>query len=139
MVAMMHSINTVTFGETGLIGDGISVSDALTNQLDVGRATKPGSRLPHPGESVFVLKKVRPFGAFSAIGAGLHQRLVCVLFEVLEFGLTLQQALNQPSLGSTIQFWWVGKQSQNVGSGRFNPELVEQVKEMGLHLVDNPP
>jgi gamma-glutamyltranspeptidase/glutathione hydrolase len=139
MVAMMHSINTVTFGETGLIVDGISVSDALTNQLDVARATKPGSRLPDPGEPVFVLKKGRPYGTFSAIGAGLHQRLVCVLFEVLEFGLTPQQALNQPSLGFTIRFWWVGKHSQNVGSGQFNPELVEQVKEMGLHLIDNPP
>jgi hypothetical protein len=57
MVAMMHTTNTVTFDETGLIVDGVSVSDSVTNQLDVVRTTKPGARLPDPGAPVVVLKE----------------------------------------------------------------------------------
>jgi gamma-glutamyltranspeptidase/glutathione hydrolase len=135
MVAMMHTINTVSYGETGLIVDGVSVSDSLTNQLDVARRTKPGARLPDSGDSVVVFKNAQPFGVFSAIGAGMHQRLTCVLFDVFEFGMTPQQALNQPSLGLTIQLGFLGRNRQTIGSGQIDHEVAERVKAMGFNLV----
>ena len=92
MAAMMHSINTITFGETGLIIGGVSVSDAVTNQLDVARATKPGLASPILAHPVVVLNHGQPFGAVPSIGAGLHQRLAnTALFSILEFGMTPQQ------------------------------------------------
>jgi gamma-glutamyltranspeptidase / glutathione hydrolase len=135
MAALMHSINTVSFGETGLIIDGVSVSDSLTNQLDVAANTKPGSRLPDPGAPLVITRDGKAFGAFSAIGAGLHQRLTGVLYDVLQFQMTPQQALNKPSLGMTIRFGPFGRYLQTIGSGRIDPEVAERLKEMGLNLV----
>jgi gamma-glutamyltranspeptidase len=104
----------------------------------VARRTKPGARLPDPCAPVAVLKDGKPFGAFSTIGAGLHERLTSVLFDVLEFNKTPQQALNQPSLGSTIRFWFIGRNRQTIGSGKLDPRVTEGVKALGLNLVYDP-
>ena len=37
-----------------------------------------------------------------------------------------------------MRFWQIGRNRQNVGSGRFDPEIVARVKEMGLYLVYHP-
>lgn len=148
MVAMLHTINSVTFGETGLIVGGVSVPDALTNQLDVAKTTEPGTRLPDPGAPVLVLKNGKPFGVFSTIGAGLHPRLVNVLFSILSLNKTPQEALNMPSLGFTLNLPSSGLDLgalnslwgsyQTISTGKIAPEIEEQLEEMGLELVYNP-
>lgn len=141
MAAMLHTINTVSFGEGGLVIDGVSIPDALTNQLDVARATEPGTRLPDPGAPTIVLKDGKPFAAFSTIGAGLHPRLASVMMNVLDFGMTPGEALNQPALGFTMNFDGVlGKlwgSYQTVTAGKFSPEFEQAVSAMGLDIVYN--
>jgi gamma-glutamyltranspeptidase/glutathione hydrolase len=139
MVAMVHSIETLVYGETGLVIGGISISDGLTNQLDVARATKPGSRLPGPLESVLVFKNEQPYGAFSSIGAGLHERLLPVLYGALGFGRTLEEVWNQPAFGYS-QHFLLGRldQAQVITSGAFAPGVIERVREMGIRLVVSP-
>jgi len=142
MAALTHSINTVTYGETGLVIGGVSVPDALTNQREVVAVVPPGSKLPAPVSPVIIMKDGVPFGAFSTIGAGLHERLVNVLYSVLSFGMTPQEALNQPSLASAIAlpgFW--GRllgEHQTIGSGTIDPAVLEQVEKMGIDCVYNP-
>lgn len=152
MVAMLHSINAVTFGETGLIVGGVSVPDALTNQLDVAKVTEPGTRLPDPGAPVLIVKNGQPFGVFSTIGAGLHPRLVNVLFNIMSFDMTPQEALNAPSLGFTLthpsSYFGEGAigsivnslwgNYQTISSGQIDPNIIEQLENMGLDIVYNP-
>jgi hypothetical protein len=64
----------------------------------------------------------------------MHQRLTCVLFDVLEFHMTPQQALNQPSLGLTIRFGLIGRNRQSIGSGQIDPQVARRVQAMGLNL-----
>jgi gamma-glutamyltranspeptidase/glutathione hydrolase len=141
MAAMLHTINAISYGETGLVIDGISVPDALTNQLDVARETTPGERLPDPGAPAVVLKDGKPFAAFSTIGAGLHPRLVSVMHNVLDFGMTPAEALDQPALGFTLNFpGFKGRlwgSYQTVTSGEFPPEFEGMVSDLGLDIVYN--
>jgi gamma-glutamyltranspeptidase/glutathione hydrolase len=142
MAALTHSINTVTYGETGLVIDGVSVPDALTNQREVAAVVPPGDRLPDPVSPVIILREGQPLGAFSTIGAGLHERLVNVLYSVLAFDMTPQEALNQPSLAFAMAlpgfFGRLLGEHQTIGSGAIDPEVLEQVSEMGLDCVYNP-
>ncbi len=142
IVALTHSINTLTYGETGLVIGGVSVPDALTNQKDVAAWVPPGDRLPDPTCPAVIFKDGRPFGGFSSIGAGLHERMVNVLFSVLWFDMTPQEALNQPSMGLSLAFpGWFGAllgEHQTIGTGTIDADVIEATEEMGLDLAYTP-
>lgn len=137
MAAAVHSINTVCFGETGLVIDGVSISDALNHQLDVARQTKPGGRLPDPTSPLVILKDGRPFGAFAGIGAGLHQRMLSVLVSVLDFHMSPGEALAQPALGFSINLPGImkGRGEQTLSAGRLPPAMIKTLKARGLRVV----
>jgi gamma-glutamyltranspeptidase/glutathione hydrolase len=61
MAAVLHSINTVLWGGTGIFVDGVSIPDSATfQQLQIARI-KPGDRLPDTTNPVIVLKNDKPY------------------------------------------------------------------------------
>jgi len=141
MAAVLHTINSVVYGGTGLVIEGVSLPDAITNELDVARVTEPGTRLPDAGAPVLVLKDGKPFGGFSTIGAGLHPRLVSVVHSVLNYDMSPGEALAQPALGFTLNFpglWGsLWGSYQTVSSGAVDPEIVQALSDKGLDVVYN--
>ncbi len=141
MAALLHTINTLSFGESGLVIDGVSVPDSLVYQLDVARITPGGERLPDPTCLAVVLKSGKPYAAFSSIGAGLHERAVTVIHNVLDFGMTPGEANNQPAYGESLNFpGWLGTiwgSYQTLTTGELSLEFEEQVADKGLEIVFN--
>jgi hypothetical protein len=56
VAAILHSINTIGWGATGIFVDGISIPDSATFQQPVIAKLKPGDRLPDTTNPVIVLK-----------------------------------------------------------------------------------
>ncbi len=141
MAAVVHSINTVSWGTTGIFVDGISIPDSGIFQQGMMAQIEPGSRLPDPTNPGLVLRDGKPFMAFSSIGSGLHQRTIGGLISVLDFGLTPGEAVDKPALGS-FSFGALaedasGPAAQGVGVGDYSPDFIAEVEEMGQPIEED--
>jgi gamma-glutamyltranspeptidase len=74
--------------------------------------------------------------AFGSIGSGLHIRTVASLLGVIDFKLTPQQAINQPSLGC---FEFGGVDKLTVGTKEFAPEYLQAVRDLGQNVIESDP
>ncbi len=136
MAAMVHSINTVSWGTNGLNIDGISIPDSAAIQVSAVAATVPGERLPDPTNPGLVMKDGKPFLGFASIGAGLHQRTTAALISVLDFGMTPQQAIDAPAFGFT-EFTAQGMGgAQTMGKGDLSAEMIAEVAELGMEIKE---
>ncbi len=133
VVALVHTINCASWGETGIFVDGVSIGDAAADQQDLIARTGPGKRLPDPTEPLIVTQDGRPVAAFASIGAGLHQKTFSVLLDLLGAGASIADAVNAPSL-HLPEFGAQGKSRPVVFEGDFAPELLDRVKELGLDV-----
>jgi gamma-glutamyltranspeptidase/glutathione hydrolase len=96
IAAITHSINSVYWGKTAIVIDGISIGDPAAFQQAQLATVKPGERLPAPTETGVVLKKGKPVLGFASMGAGLHHRTFQCLLDVMHFGMSVDEAINTP-------------------------------------------
>jgi gamma-glutamyltranspeptidase / glutathione hydrolase len=138
IAAVCHSINAVSWGASGINIEGISIPDSASFQREAIAAVPPGSRLPDPTNPGLVVLDGKPFMGFSSIGAGLHVRTVGALVNVLDFGMTPQQAIAEPSLGM-LQFGPLeaGPPALSVGVNEFTPEFRARMGELGQPVIEN--
>jgi gamma-glutamyltranspeptidase/glutathione hydrolase len=136
MAAMVHSINTVSFGTNGLNIDGISIPDSAAIQVSAVAATVPGERLPDPTNPGLVMKDGKPYLGFASIGAGLHQRTTAALVSVLDFGMSPQQAIDAPAFGFTDFSKGGMGGAQTMGKGELSPEMIAEVAELGMEIKE---
>ena len=97
VAALTHSCNAVVWGTTGIFVAGVSVPDSASFQQEAIKQAGPGNRLPDPMCPLILTRDGKPFLATSAIGAGIHERNVQVLANVLEFGMDAQAAVDAPA------------------------------------------
>jgi gamma-glutamyltranspeptidase/glutathione hydrolase len=138
IAAVCHSINAVSWGATGINVDGVSIPDSASFQREAIAKVAPGERLPDPTQPGLVVLNGKPFMGFSSIGAGLQNRTLGALVNVMDFGMTPQQAIDEPSLGSFL----FGVQAEGgpplaVGKGDLTPEFIAKVGELGQPIVEN--
>ncbi len=133
VVALVHTINCASWGETGIFVDGVSIGDAAADQQDQIARAGPGQRLPDPTEPLIVTKDDKPFAAFSSIGSGLHQRTLSVLMNALGSGMSLEDAVNAPSI-HLPEFDETGKSRPVVFEGDFDAALIDRVRALGLDV-----
>ncbi|MYB07829.1 MAG: hypothetical protein F4Y24_15915 [Gemmatimonadetes bacterium] len=141
IAAVVHSINTVSWGTTGIFVDGISIPDSGIFQQGMMAQIEPGSRLPDPTNPGLVLRDGKPFMGFSSIGSGLHQRTIGGLISVLDFGLTPSEAVDKPALGSfsfsALAEDGSGPAAQGVGIGDYPAEFIAEVEAMGQPIDED--
>ncbi|MFC4311964.1 gamma-glutamyltransferase [Steroidobacter flavus] len=138
IATVCHSINAVSWGASGINVEGVSIPDSASFQRDDIAKIKPGSRLPDPSNPGLIVRNGKPFMGFSSIGAGLHLRTLGALVNVIDFGMTPQQAINEPSLGMFV----LGAPGETtpplaIGAKDFSPAFIERVGELGQKLVEN--
>jgi gamma-glutamyltranspeptidase/glutathione hydrolase len=134
MVALTHTINTDTWGTTGLFVGGVSVPDsAAFQQLEVANAG-PGNRLPNAMSPMIFLRWGRPVLGSSAIGTSLHEKTLAVLAGIFEFGLKGEAALTAPSplFADYAQMPPVAR----VEEGTFAAAVLEEVRRLGQPVVE---
>lgn len=91
-VALVHTINTETWGSTGLFVGGVSIPDAAHFQQAPLAAVPPGGRLPSPLEPYLVTREGAPRLVGASVGGGLHEATLAATYGVLRKGLDPQQA-----------------------------------------------
>ncbi len=140
IAAVTHTINTSAWGETGIFVDGVSVPDSASFQQAALTELEPGSRLPDPTEPLILFKDGKPFGGFSSIGGGLHQKTYAVLYNIMANGASLEEAMDAPSthLPAFDTEDFTKPPAVQVAEGDFSPELLEAVRSMGLEVIEFP-
>jgi len=132
LAAIVHTSNSLPWGSTGIFVDGVSIPDSAASQpqriLWAGR----GKRLPDPTMPLIVSRGGKPVVALSAIGVGLHQTMLSVLLNILDFNMDLDQAIREPS-----QQWPEIKGNEFrpvVFDWDFSEELIAGVNKLGLDV-----
>ena len=137
MLGMVHSINTVSWGMTGIFVDGISIPDSGAHQQAQIAAAGPGVRLPDPTNPGIVMRNGTPLLAFGSIGMGLHQKTIQVLHSILDFGYSPEEAAGAPAFGSP-EFTSTGlTERTSIVEGRFDPDVVSAANAMGANLYED--
>lgn len=134
MAAIVHTSNTSIWGTTGIFVDGVSIPDPAAFQQRLIAQTGPGKRLPDPTEPLIVAREGKPFAALSSIGAGLHQKTISVLMNLIDFNMGIKQAIDAPSLHSP-KYEADGSRKPQVFAGDFCGHLLAALKEMGLEVA----
>lgn len=133
--SIVHSINAVMWGKTGIFVDGISVNDSASFQQTQIAQVKPGSRLPDPTNPTLVLNADgKPILVCSAMGSGLHQKTNQCLINVLDFGMNPKEADEAPYLMTPK--YDGGNVIQRVIKGSINASVLEKTRAMGLAIEE---
>ena len=128
VAAMTHTINTGTWGNVGIIVDGISIPDsAKFQQVQIANAS-PGNRLPDPTSPLIVMRGGKPMIAIGSIGSGLHYKTLCVLTSILDFGWNPKRAIDT---GCLMDAFAPAGDIQAIGEDEFDPELIKAVEALG--------
>lgn len=129
VAAVTHTINAVTWGDTGLFVGGISIPDSGAHQKFFLVSTGPGKRLPDPMCPMIVLKDGKPWLGSSTIGGGLHQKTLQVMVNLIDFKMELSKAANAP--GFVFPDYAPGKATDYMVAGEFSEEMVKAVEAQG--------
>jgi gamma-glutamyltranspeptidase/glutathione hydrolase len=138
VAAMVHTINTTSWGATGIVVDGVVVGDPAAWQQALVARVPPGDRLPDPTNPAIVMREGRPVLASSAIGTGLHEVSLQSILNVLDFGMDPRTA------GDTAQFLrplglLAVNDAQAVPRGEFPDSVLAAARTRGIPLEEVDP
>jgi len=133
VAAIVHTINTVSWGQTGLFVDGVSIPDSAAFQQSLIAQTKPGDRLPDPTAPLIVMRQGKPVAALSSIGGGLHAKTMTTLINILDYDQDIKTAVDGASM-HLPEFGVGGQPTQQVFQGDFSDDMIEEAKAMGLRI-----
>jgi gamma-glutamyltranspeptidase/glutathione hydrolase len=137
VASILHTLNGILWGSTGIFVDGISIPDSASLQQPLVAMAGPGKRLPDTTNPLIVLKDGKPVLASAAVGSALHQATLQNLINILDFGMDLKASLATPNtqgayLGTTLT--GPGRQQpevETVADGDFTPAMLEAVRARG--------
>jgi gamma-glutamyltranspeptidase/glutathione hydrolase len=136
VAAVVHSINTVTWGSTGIFVNGVSIPDSASFQQRTIAALPPGSRLPATIQPGIALKDSKVALGFGSTGSGSGVRSIAALLSVLGHGMTPQQAIDAPALGAFNVVQGVPPElAATVGEGDFSDAYLKSLSDLGQLTV----
>ncbi len=144
MASLVHSINSIGWGSTGIFIGGISVPDSACIQQGTVAKAGPGMPLPGPANPVIVLEEGQPVLGCSAIGSGLHPVTIQNLVNVLDFSMAPKVAADTPNFMGPyygIQLTGPAKPEmakETLGEGDFTDEIIARVDALGQQIKSVP-
>ncbi len=133
VAALVHTINSVMWGKTGIFVDGVSINDSASFQQSLIAKIGPGKRLPDPTNPLLVLVDGKPILASSAMGSALHPKMVQCLIHVLDGGMGAKEAVDAPYL-MLPHYAPDGRAVQRALRGDFPPSVTARARARGLPL-----
>ena len=140
VAAVVHSINTVTWGTTGIVVDGIPISDAAGFQQTQLAGVKPGDPLPQPEAPVIVMSGAKPMLAVASVGASLIPETVRLVVATLANRLDPLAAEAAPPMLMNVGPFKAGETfmtaPEAIPQGAYDPEFLRQLEESGFHVEE---
>ncbi len=124
IAAITHSINTVLWGKTAIVVDGITIADAAFQQAQIARI-KPGNRLPAPTETGILFKDGKAVLGFASMGSGLHQRTFQCLLNYTAFDMSVRDAIDTADFFLPAADPKTFALTVNVPKGRFSKTVLD--------------
>ncbi len=125
IAALTQSINCVLWGKTAIVVDGVTIGDPASFQQTQISQTEPGGRLESPTETGVLMKGGEAVLGFASMGSGLHQRTFQGLMGIIEYGMTVDEAINAPDFFLALTDPVTYQQTFRVIEGGFPPEVLE--------------
>ncbi len=100
VAAVLHTINTAGWGQTGLFVDGISIPDSGATQQTAIAEAGPGGRISDHGPPLIAVRDGKPILAGSATGSGNVNASWQNFVDVLIYEMTPQQAADSANFYS---------------------------------------
>jgi gamma-glutamyltranspeptidase / glutathione hydrolase len=98
IAAITHTINSVIWGDTGIVVGGISIPDSAGFQQELLGTIKPGDRVPNEMMQTIVFQGDKPILATAAIGASMVPETVKLVVGVVGQGIDLKMIQAAPPL-----------------------------------------
>jgi gamma-glutamyltranspeptidase / glutathione hydrolase len=137
VAALVHTINTVLWGTTGIVVGGIPISDAAGFQQASMATIKPGDLVPQDMTPAIAMAGTRPVLAVASVGESLIPETVRVLVETLANHLDPLAVMAAPPLLVNGQpekagesFW---TKPELVPEGAYDSEFLQHLRALGVN------
>ncbi len=138
VAALVHSINTMPWGTTGIVVGGIPLSDAAGFQQSRLVNVKPGARVPDDMAPAIVLKAGKPVLAVATVGVSLVPETVRVILGALGNHADPGTLLAAPPLLYNFEAPEPGKswawKRQLVPESAYDPAFLQQLQSLGVDV-----
>jgi gamma-glutamyltranspeptidase / glutathione hydrolase len=140
VAVMVHSINTLFWGTTGLFVDGVSIPDSAASQQSLIALAGLGQRVPTPMNPVIVTRNGKPWIAAASIGVSVHESMMANLSNMIDFRMSPLNASKAPKFSAAI---WPEPGVEEapvhvVIDGEFSSGVLEGVSELGQTVRETP-
>jgi gamma-glutamyltranspeptidase/glutathione hydrolase len=125
IAAITHSINAVIWGKTAIVVDGVTIGDPASFQQAQVAQAGPGRRLRAPTETGILFHNGEPFMGFASMGSGLHHRTFQGLLNVMEYGMTVDEAIDAPDFYAPLIDPGTFQLTFRVPGGKFPSDVLE--------------
>ncbi len=136
VAALVHSINTVTWGTTGIVVGGIPVPDPASFQQARLAAIQPGDRVPNDMAPVIVTRGAKPVLAIATVGSSLIAETARILLGTLGNHLDLRTVMEAPPLLYNFQPQageeTAIRRTQFVPEAAYDPDFLRNLEASGV-------
>ncbi len=142
VAALVHSINAVVWGDTGIVVDGVPIPDAASINRARLLKTKPGERLGNDMAPIIALRGDRPVLAVATVGSSLIQENTRLVAGLLAGGLGLPALMSAPPLlldtGPFVPGQALIDMPEPVPAGVYNAKMLQGLAAAGVHVREEP-
>jgi gamma-glutamyltranspeptidase/glutathione hydrolase len=137
VAALVHTINTLLWGTTGIIVGGIPISDAAGFQQASMATIKPGELVPHDMTPAIAMAGTKPVLAVASIGESLLPETVRILVGTLANHLGPLAVMAAPPLLVNNQSEKAGEsfstKPELVPEGAYDSEFLRHLRALGIN------
>jgi gamma-glutamyltranspeptidase/glutathione hydrolase len=140
VAALVHTINTVLWGTTGMVVDGIPISDAAGFQQTRLSGVKPGDPVPVDMTPVIAMTGDKPTLAVASVGASLSPETIRLLVTTLANHLDPLAAMAAPPMLVNAGPFKEGETfmtaPEAIPEGAYDPEFLQLLRESGVRVEE---
>jgi gamma-glutamyltranspeptidase/glutathione hydrolase len=140
VAALVHTINTVLWGTTGIVVDGIPISDAAGFQQARLSGVKPGDPVPLDMTPVIAMTGAKPILALASVGESLGPETVRLLVTTVANHLDPLAAMAAPPMivnaGPLKEGETFMTAPEAILEGAYDPEFLQRLRESGRRVEE---
>ena len=136
VAALVHSINAITWGDTGIVVGGIPIADSAAINKAMLLKLKPGERLPDSMSPVIALQDGKPVLAVACVGSSLVPETVRLVAGELPKGQDLQSLMSAPPLVLNFDPFEptvsLAQRAEVIPAGAYDAQLLQSFAARGV-------